>query len=56
MTYKSIGVVDELMGNMDQARIHFDKAIEIYRQIHSSTHETVVEIEKLIQDLSSSSH
>ena len=56
MTYKSIGVIDELMGNVDQARIHFDKAIEIYRQIHSSTHETVVEIEKLIQNLSSPSH
>jgi tetratricopeptide (TPR) repeat protein len=52
MTYKSIGVVDEYLGNMDQARVHFEKAIEIYRELYSSTHEAVVEIEKLIQNLS----
>jgi len=43
------------MGNVNQARTHFEKALEIYRQISSPIYGTVSEIEKLIQTLSSTS-
>jgi len=55
MTHKSVGIVYKYMGNVNQARTHFEKALEIYRQISSPIYGTVSEIEKLIQTLSSTS-
>jgi len=42
------------MKNIDQAKIHFEKAAAIYRELHSSTYDAVLEIEQVIQNLSSS--
>jgi len=55
LTYKAVGIVYQHLGKTDQAKINFDKAVEVYRKIYSPTHETVLEIEKLIQNLSSTS-
>jgi tetratricopeptide (TPR) repeat protein len=54
LTYKNIGFVYKDMKNIDQARIHFEKAAAIYRELHSSTYEVVLEIEQILQNLSSS--
>ncbi len=55
LAHKSVGVVYKYMENVNQARTHFEKALEIYRQVSSPIYGTVSEIEKLIQTLSSTS-
>jgi len=55
LTHKSMGVVYKHVGNVDQARIHLEKAAAIYRQLYSPTYEIVLEIETFIQNLSSPS-
>ena len=52
LSYKNIGLTYKYMNNIDEARTHFQKAIEIYRQVPSSTEQVVLEIEQLIETLS----
>ncbi len=55
LAHKNVGFAYKYMENMDQARTHFENAAKIYREVYSPTHGTVVEIETLIKNLSSSS-
>jgi len=55
LTYKSIAIIYKHLGKLDEAKTNFEKAAEMYRQIHAPTYETVLEIEKLSQNLSSAS-
>jgi hypothetical protein len=34
------------MKNIDQARIHFEKAAAIYRELHSTAYDAILEIEQ----------
>ncbi len=55
LTYKSVGIVYQHLGKIDQAKLNLEKAVEIYRKLNPPIPEAVLEIEKLIQNLSSTS-
>ena len=52
-TYRSIAFAYKEIGDIDQARIHFQKAMDIYRQLGSSADGIVLEIQQSIESLSS---
>lgn len=52
LAHRGLASIYKQMGNFDQARTHFENSVKIYREIYSATHETVVEVETIIQKLS----
>ncbi|CAF0913483.1 unnamed protein product [Adineta ricciae] len=51
--YRNIGLVYRDKGDFQQALVHMKKAESIYRQVCSPTHHQVLQIEKLVNDISS---